>query len=157
MRFIKPMKGGGGVDTSDATAISDNILMDRTAYARGEKLVGTMGLHEDASETTIQPGESFQIIDGYHTGGVVKAPDLTDLGNATAADVASGKTFTSEAGLKVEGTGSMAKTTATARLNYSNTGIDDVYVSYFDGTTIKLFLKVGGDDVAGSITITLGG
>lgn len=33
--------GGGGLDTSDATAYPEHILKDYTAYARGEKLIGT--------------------------------------------------------------------------------------------------------------------
>jgi hypothetical protein len=34
--------GGGGIDTSDATAYPEHILKDYTAYARGSKIVGTM-------------------------------------------------------------------------------------------------------------------
>lgn len=32
--------GGGGLDTSDATATSSDILLNKTAYARGRKIVG---------------------------------------------------------------------------------------------------------------------
>ena len=56
---IEYMLGKAGVDTDDATALASDILLGKTAYARGSKLTGTIQLKE--SETII-PGISDKII-----------------------------------------------------------------------------------------------
>jgi hypothetical protein len=55
-----------GPDTGDATAVAGDILSGKTAYARGEKLIGTM---PNRGAITITPGPSDQSIPaGYHNG-----------------------------------------------------------------------------------------
>ena len=109
-----------GIDTSDATATADDIAQGKTAYINGGKVNGAL-LDYLSDETATFAANYTQVSDHDDSKFLCRGTNSGDkilrdgayanvyvrknvFGDATAADVAQGKTFTSSSGLKITGT-----------------------------------------------------
>lgn len=112
-----------GIDTSDGTAVANDIAYGKIAYVNGEKIIGNIPVDSYIDTNAYVHWDSInkrfnlyslpkqRVIIGTKYSNGEQTDDMVDLycsgnelGNAAVGDVIQGKTFTSENGIKMTGT-----------------------------------------------------
>ena len=142
-------------DTSDDTAIASEILLGKTAHARGVELTGTMANNGAIAETITTKAQVFTVPVGYHDGsGTVQISD-TEQAKIIASNIKDGVELLGVTGTYTgEGVTAQAKT-VTSSLT-AQTVLPDTGYDYLSQVVVNAIPVVYTENSAGGYTVTIG-
>ena len=129
------------VVTEDATATSDDILDDQTAYVGGEKVVGTMPNNGAVSQTLTPSTTSYTVPKGYHNG-TGKVSIVTETKSATPTKSAQTITPTS---------GKVLSSVSVAAIPAAYQDVTSVTATAADVLDGKVIVNASGNKLTGSM------
>lgn len=143
-------------DTSDATALTGEILSSKTAYVNGVKITGSMP-NQGSNNITVTGLTGTAIPAGYYDGSGKASIDATSATNLAANNIRQGVTI-----LGVEGTLSsedslvVGPATATPSSSSQTITAASLEYDYITQVTVNAIPYVESDNSAGGVTVTIG-
>lgn len=142
-------------DTSDATAVAAEILVNKTAYKNGSKITGTMPNRGAQTGTISAVDGSVTIQQGYHDGSGSVSLDSTEAAKIIAGNIKDGVEILGVTGTYTgEGVTAQAKTatpSTSQQVLTPDTGYD-----YLSQVTVYAVPYAETDNAAGGKTVTIG-
>lgn len=144
------------VDSSDATVAVAEMLAGKTAYARGQKLTGTMPNNGSKKGSITSKDDVYTIAQGYHDGSGEVAISNTEKAKLIPANIKSGISV-----LGIEGTygGEEIKAQVNKSVTPSKTEqtvLPDTGFDYLSQVTVAAIPYVESENAAGGTTVTIG-
>lgn len=145
------------VDSTDATVTAAEILSGQTAYARGNKVSGTMKNNGAVSEAITDKDSVYTIPIGYHDGSGTVQLDATEKAKLISGNIKKGVSV-----LGVEGdcepssdVTAQAKTATPSTIK--QTILPDDGIDYLSQVVINPIAYVESANSAGGTTVTIAG
>lgn len=144
------------VDSEDATVAVAEMLIGKTAYARGSKITGTMPNNGAVKESISTKAQEVTITQGYHDGSGKIAISSTEQAKIIATNIRNGVTILGVTGTMsgTEGAKAQAKT-VTPTTAVQNV-LPDTGYNYLSQVTVNAIPYVESENAAGGTTVTIG-
>lgn len=145
------------VDSSDATATVAELLVGRTAYARGAKFTGTMPNNEGISGTITNKNDIIAIPQGYHDGSGSVKMDPNEAAKLIPQNIREGTVIFGVTGT-MSGTEAVTAQTRTVIPTVAEQIIlpEEGY-NYLSQVTVSAIPYTQSQNSAGGMTVTIGG
>ena len=145
-------------DTSDATAVAAEILVNKTAYKNGSKLIGTMpNRGAIAGSITTVSGE-YTVPQGYHDGSGKVSIASTEQAKLVANNIREGITVLGITGT-MSGSENVKATAASVTPYTTAQTITPTSLGDFNSITqinVAAIAYTESDNTAGGVTVTIG-
>nr|DAM83766.1 MAG TPA: tail protein [Caudoviricetes sp.] len=144
------------VNSEDATVAVAEMLVGKTAYARGSKITGTMPNNGAVKESISTKAQEVTIAQGYHDGSGKIAISSTEQAKIIATNIRNGVTILGVTGTMsgTEGAKAQAKT-VTPTTAVQNV-LPDAGYNYLSQVTVNAIPYVESENAAGGTTVTIG-
>lgn len=145
------------VDSTDATAAVAEILLGKTAYARGQKLTGTMPNKGSVTLEIATADQEATIPQGYHDGGGKAVISAAEKAKLIADNIREGVTILGVEG-SMSGSEDMKPQTKTITPSTKQqTVMPDSGYNCLSQVTVEAIPYSESDNPAGGTTVTIGG
>ena len=144
-------------DTSDATAVSSEVLNGSTLYARGSKITGTMPNIGSQNEDIDNVDDEVAIQQGYHDGsGKIKIADV-EKKKIVPANIKQGVSVLGVVGTLKPSSSVTAQSKTVTPTSKKQTIIPDSTYDYLSQVVVNAIPYVETANAAGGTTVTIAG
>lgn len=144
------------VDSGDATAAVAEILKDKTAYARGAKLTGTMTNNGSVTGTISTKEGSYTIPQGYHDGSGKVSINAIEQAKIIPGNIREGVTILGIEGTMSGSEGVKAQSKTVTPSTAQQVVLPDSSYTHLSQVTVNAIPYVESDNSAGGKTATIG-
>lgn len=142
-------------DTQDATAAVAEILKDKTAYARGTKLTGTMPNNGAVSGSITTKTGQYTVPQGYHDGSGKVQISSTEQAKIIAANIREGVTILGVTGTMSSSEGVKPQEKTATPSTEEQVILPDSGYTHLSQVTVEAIPYVESDNAAGGKTVTI--
>ena len=143
-------------DTSDATVAVAEILKDKTAYARGAKIVGTMP-NNGAKNYTISDLNDQTISLGFYDGSGKISIDSAEKAKIIPANIKNGVSILGVQGTMTGQEDLQVQSKTVAPTFTAQTILPDEGYDYLSQVVVSAIPMTESENTAGGLTLTIGG
>ncbi len=145
------------VDSQDATAAVAEVLKDKTFYARGTKMTGTMPNNGAVAGTITTKEGKYTIPMGFHDGSGTCAIDATEQAKIIASNIREGVTILGVTGTMSSSEGIKPQAKTVTPTFSQQTVMPDTGYNCLSQVTVNAIPTTYVDNAAGGQTLTVGG
>ena len=145
------------VYSGDATAVAAEILNSKTAYARGNKVTGTMVNNGAVAGTITAVAGEYTVPIGYHDGSGKVKIDTTEQSKIISANIKQGVSILGITGTLKPSSSVTAQAKTVTPSTAKQTVLPDTGYDYLSQVVVNAIPYVEAANTAGGTTVTIAG